>query len=263
MYNLENLPENISWLKEKTILLTLTGSHAYGTNTETSDIDYKGVCIPPEEYYFGLKTFNDYNTTGGKNWKNTKGDIDISIMHINKFVADAMQGVPNNIEILFVNPEHIVFINEFGKELISHRKDFLSKALKHKFGGYAYSQIQKLKAKNSNGTGRQDLIDKFGYDSKFASHAVRLLTSAIEILQTGNFNTYRTNRQELLDIKNGKYNLDDLLFYINQLNEELTELYKNSKNIPDNPNYDKINKWLIDLNKRALLNYSKGEKNEY
>lgn len=247
------LPENMKWLEDRTILLTMTGSHAYGTNTETSDIDYKGVCIPPEEYYFGLKTFNDYNTTGGKNWKNTKDDIDVSIMHMNKFVADAMQGVPNNIEILFVNPEHILFKNKFGDELISHRNDFLSKALKHKFGGYAFSQIQKLKAKNSNGTGRQDLIDKFGYDTKFGSHAVRLMTSAIEIMKTGNFKTFRTNHKELVDIRNGKYNLGDLLIYIEDLDKELNELYETSTVIPHRPDYDKINTWLIDLNKRAML----------
>jgi predicted nucleotidyltransferase len=248
-----NINESVKWLKERTILLTITGSHAYGTNTETSDIDYKGVCIPPEEYYFGLKTFNDYNTTGGKNWKNTKDDVDISIMHINKFVSDAMQGVPNNIEILFVNPEHILFKNKYGEELISHRHDFLSKALKHKFGGYAFSQIQKLKAKNSNGTGRQDLIDKYGYDTKFASHAVRLMTSAIEILKTGNFSTYRINRKELLDIRNGEYTLEDLLVYIENLDKELNELYETSSIIPYKPDYDKINTWLIDLNKRAIL----------
>jgi len=253
MFNYDTLPENMSWLKQRTILLTLTGSYAYGTNTETSDIDYKGVCIPPEEYYFGLKTFNDYNTTGGKNWKNTKDDVDISIMHINKFVSDAMAGVPNNIEILFVNSEHILSINEFGKELISHRHDFLSKALKHKFGGYAHSQLMKLIAKNSNGTGRQDLIEKFGYDTKFYSHAVRLLTSAIEILKIGDFSTYRSNKEELLACRNGRDTLEQAIAYIQDLDKELNELYETSNIIPYKPDYNKINTWLIDLNKRAML----------
>ncbi len=253
MFDFHNIPENIDWLKNRTILLTITGSYAYGTNTPESDIDYKGVCIPPEEYYFGLKTFNDYNTTGGKNWKNTKDDVDISIMHINKFVSDAMQGVPNNIEILFVKPEHILSINEFGKELISHRHDFLSKALKHKFGGYAHSQLMKLIAKNSNGTGRQDLIKKFGYDTKFYSHAVRLLTSAIEILKTGDFSTYRTNKEELLACRNGRDTLEQAITYIQDLDKELNELYETSNVIPYKPDYNKINMWLIDLNKRAML----------
>jgi predicted nucleotidyltransferase len=244
-----NFPDNLDWIKNKTILLTVTGSHAYGTNTVNSDIDYKGVCIPPEEYYLGLKSFNNYNSVGSKNFKNS---IDITILHINKFVIDAMQGVPNNIEILFVNPEHIVFTNEYGKELISKRNDFLSKIIKNKFGGYAYSQIQKLKAKNINGTGRQDLINKYGYDTKYAYHSVRLLTSAIEILKTGNFNTYRPNKNELINIRNGKYSFDELLSIITHLDNELTELYETSNIIPNKPDYYKINSWLININKKAL-----------
>jgi len=240
------------WISDRLILLTTTGSHAYGTNIDGSDIDYKGVCIPPEEYFFGLKTFNEYNNTGGKNYKNTKDDVDVSIMHINKFVNDAMQGVPNNIEILFVNEEHIIEINQFGKELISHRQDFLSKVIKHKMGGYAHSQIQKLKTKSSNGTGRCDLVETYGYDVKFGAHSVRLLTSAIEILKTGTFSTFRPNRDELIAIRNGKYTLEQILVIIDDLDKELNELYDNSNVIPKNPDYNKINEWLIDLNKRAL-----------
>ena len=56
------LPDNMQWLKNRTILLTRTGSHAYGTNTPESDEDYRGVCIPPPEYYLGLKSINEYNT---------------------------------------------------------------------------------------------------------------------------------------------------------------------------------------------------------
>lgn len=44
-------------LKPHTILLTLAGSRAYGTNTFTSDVDLKGVCVPPKEFYLGTKRF--------------------------------------------------------------------------------------------------------------------------------------------------------------------------------------------------------------
>jgi len=246
------MPEEVDkWIGDNIILLTITGSHAYGTNVETSDKDYRGITIPPEEYFLGLKHYNEYNTTGGKNFKNTKDDIDISIVHINKFVQEAISGVPNNIEILFVKDEFILKMNEFGKELLSHKHDFISKAIKHKFSGYAFNQMQKLKAKNSNGTGRQDLIEKFGFDTKFGSHSIRLLTSAIEILQTGTFSTFRPNRNELLAVRNGKYTLDQLLAIIEDLDKELNELYVTSK-IPHTPDFNKINKWLIQLNKRAL-----------
>lgn len=159
------LPDNMQWLKNRTILLTRTGSHAYGTNTPESDEDYRGVCIPPPEYYLGLKSINEYNTSGGKNFvTNGPEDVDITVTHINKFVRDALNGVPNNLDILFCRDEDIIYMDDFGKELRTMRKNFLSKALKHKFCGYAHSQKHKLIIKKGNGTGRQELVEKYGYD---------------------------------------------------------------------------------------------------
>lgn len=246
------LPDNMKWLENRTILLTKYGSYAYGTNTPTSDLDYKGVCIPPAEYFLGLKAINEYNTAGGKNFtKNQAGDIDVVVAHINKFVRDAMNGVPNNLDILFCRDEDIIYIDDFGKELRSMRKEFLSKALKHKFGGYANSQKHKIIIKQGNGTGRQELVEKYGYDTKFAMHAVRLLTSAIEILETGDYCTYRPNREHLLNIRNGKYTLEQVLKEIDELDEELNMLYETS-DLQYNCDFNKINNWLIDFNRRAL-----------
>lgn len=160
------LPDNVKWLEDRTILLTKAGSHIYGTNTPNSDTDYKGICIPPKEYYLGLKSINEYNKSGGKNFgeRNTKEDIDVVICHINKFVLQAMQGVPNNLDILFCRDEDIIHIDEFGKELREFRKEFLSKEIFKKFSGYALAQKHKLDVKKQHGTGRTDLVDKYGYD---------------------------------------------------------------------------------------------------
>lgn len=179
------------------------------------------------------------------------GDIDVVVSHINKFVRDAMNGVPNNLDILFCRDQDIIYIDEFGKELRSMRKEFLSKNLKHKFGGYANSQKHKIIIKKGNGSGRQDLVDKFGYDTKFAMHAVRLLTSAIEILDTGDYCTFRPNREHLLDIRNGKFTLDEVLAEIDKLDEQLENSFEKSS-LPETCNFNKINNWLIDFNRRAL-----------
>ncbi|RXZ77991.1 hypothetical protein EBB07_28440 [Paenibacillaceae bacterium] len=242
------------WLEERTIILAPTGSYAYGTNTKDSDRDYKGVCIPPVEYYLGLNSFNEYNSSGGKNFRNTKDDTDVNIIHINKFVKDAMSGVPNNIEILFLRPQDYMKLTFIGHQLINNRHLFLSKAIKHKFGGYAHSQIQKIKVKNSNGTGRQDLIEKHGYDTKFFSHAVRLLTSAIEILETGTFCTYRGNRELLLNCRDGKFTFDEALKMIEEYDNHLKTAYEKS-DLPKTPDYEKVNKMLIDINMHKILAY--------
>lgn len=253
------LPDNMKWLENRTILLTRTGSHAYGTNTPQSDLDYKGICIPPSEYYLGLKSINEYNTSDGKNFtKNVAGDIDIVVTHINKFVRDAMNGVPNNLDILFTREQDIIYCDDFGRELLSMRKEFLSKALKHKFCGYAHSQKHKMIIKKGNGTGRQELVDKYGYDTKFGMHTVRLLTSVIEILETQNYCTYRPNREYLMDIRNGKYTLDELFEIIDDLEQKVESLYETSE-LQYSCDFNKINNWLIDFNRRAL-DYDWGDK---
>lgn len=249
------LPDNMKWLEDRTILLTKAGSHIYGTNIENSDTDYKGVCIPPKEYYLGLKSINEYNKSGGKNFgeRNTKDDIDVVICHINKFVLQAMQGVPNNLDILFCRDEDIIHMDEFGKELRNFRQEFLSKEIFKKFSGYALSQKHKLDVKKQHGNGRVELVEEFGYDVKFGYHSIRLLYSAIEILETENYHSYRpeNERKLLLDIRSGKYTFEELSDMFDEIDARLKDTYEKST-LRAKPDYDKINKWLIGLNEKAL-----------
>jgi predicted nucleotidyltransferase len=247
----EDKSVGMPWLEERTILLTVTGSFAYGTNTEQSDHDYKGICIPPKEYFLGLKSFNEYNSAGGKNFKNTKEDVDIAIIHISKFVKDAMVGVPNNIEMLFVRESDLLMKKEWVIPLLEHRHLFLSKSMKRKFGGYARAQIERLKTNLREQTGRVELVEKHGYDTKLFMHAARLLTSATEILETGTFSTYRPNRTFLLDCRNGKYALTEALSMLEELDDAMNQAYDHSF-LPENPDYQAINQLLMEINERAL-----------
>ena len=238
------------WLDKRTILLAITGSHAYGTNTEDSDIDYKGVCIPPIDYYLGLDSFNEYNNSGGKNFKNTKDDVDINIIHINKFVKDAMKGTPNNIEILFLREQDYVRLTEIGELLIKNRHLFLSKQVYNRFSGYAKSQAYKMK----ENAGRKDLIEKYGYDTKYAMHSVRLLKSSLEILSEGHLTVYNKDSL-LLDIRKGKLSFDEVVEIIEDYNHKLEEAYKTTE-LPNRPDYNAINELLVDINYRTLGNQS-------
>lgn len=235
-----------AWLKDRVILVGRTGSHAYGTNTENSDKDYKGICIPPLSYHLGLDTFNEYNNTGGKNYKNTKDDVDVTISHLSKFVRDALSGVPNNIELLFLRDEDMQ-LTELGKKLIMHRHLFLSKQVYRKFGGYAYSQMKRLE----NQKGDKNLIEQFGYDTKDYMHCIRLLTSAIEILETGDFSTYRPNREFLLECRRGEHTFEEALANIEMYNERLNKAYEQSA-LSERPDYEKVNDLLIELNMDGL-----------
>ncbi len=237
----------MSWMEERTIILVPYGSRLYGTDTENSDWDFKGVCIPPKEYFYGLETFNEYNNTGGKTFKNTKDSVDINILHISKFVKDAMLGVPNNIEVLFARKEDFIILTELGQVLIDNRHLFLSKQIITKFGGYTRSLTNKIK----NGAGRQELVEKFGYDTKNFMQGVRLLISAIEILDTGDYSTYRPEREFLLDCRNGEFTREQALASIEDYEKKLEVAHANSK-LPEKPDYNKVNGMLMAINEDAM-----------
>ncbi|OQP65901.1 nucleotidyltransferase [Niastella vici] len=74
-----------------------------------------------------------------------------------------------------------------------------------------------------------------GYDAKNMMHTIRLLQVAEEILATGTLNVKRQNREELLSIKAGGFQYDELLAMANALMEriEKAELSSSLPSLPD------------------------------
>ena len=82
-------------------------------------------------------------------------------------------------------------------------------------------------------------------------HSIRLLTSAIEILETGDFSTYRPNRQLLLHCRNGKYTFDEALEMVEMFDHQLKVVLEKST-LPKTPDYRRINELLIEINRQGL-----------
>lgn len=138
---------NLSWLQKNTIFLTKAGSHAYGTNTATSDIDLRGIAIAPRNYYLGFTDRFDQ--------AEVKGNPDVVIYDIRKFVELAAKCNPNVIELLFTDPGDWLTpdylwrnlpVRQWWYDLYNIRHRFLSKEAKHRFSGYAMAQLKRLKS---------------------------------------------------------------------------------------------------------------------
>lgn len=128
---------NLTWLKERTLYLSRHGSHAYGTNTPTSDLDVRGFAIPPKEYFYGyLNKFEQFITNDSV--------IDLVVFDLIKFIELCTDGNPNALEILFTEPEDHLHVMPAAEILLDKRKLFLSKKLKHTLSGYAYGQLKRL-----------------------------------------------------------------------------------------------------------------------
>jgi len=125
----------------RTILLVKHGSHAYGLNTPESDEDFKGICIPPKECYFGFtQKFEQMEHMGSKS-----DGIDKVVYALSKFVSLAADANPNIIEVLHVDDADVMKVDSFGEELRAIRNEFLSKKAKFTFSGYAHAQLHRIK----------------------------------------------------------------------------------------------------------------------
>lgn len=143
------------------ILETIVGSHLYGTNTPTSDIDKFGIFIPDLKFFFGLETIEEVDlstVSKGEDGKNNQDAVDIKLFSLNKFVKLCMENNPNIIEVLFSNK--FAFIDMFGKILIQNKHLFPHRGLAQKFIGYARSQSHKMFIKSEN-------IDSFDLAKKW------------------------------------------------------------------------------------------------
>jgi predicted nucleotidyltransferase len=127
---------NLPWLKDRTIYITVHGSTSYGTNIEGSDIDYRGIAIPPKEYFFGV--LNKFDNVVQK-------DPDLTIFNIRKFFYLCLENNPNALEILFVEPDmHQLTTPAFWK-IYENRELFLSKNAKYRLSGYAFAQLKRIR----------------------------------------------------------------------------------------------------------------------
>lgn len=234
---------------------TVAGSNSYGTNRKPlldehgneipgsgSDYDERGIFIPHRKFLVGLHKVDVFQS---------KEIDDIEYFSLQKFVSLALEGNPNVVEQLFVDRQHVLFEHKLGKELYDLRYEFLTKNAYGRFGSYAFAQIKRLNSKNngSHHGSHKDIIDEYGYDTKHAMHLVRLFQMGIQILTHRELYTFRPNRDELLAIRYGKYTLDEILEYAEELNKQLEEAMMNSK-IPDYPDFNKINRWVIDATDR-------------
>lgn len=137
----KNINKDIAWIENKTIFLTIHGSIAYGLNTQESDIDVRGICCVPKEYLMGFnKNFDQWIITD---------PVDCTIFNIRKFFNLTSQGNPNTLELLFTEPEHHLYVNELGRELLKNKDLFLSKQLKERYIGYGKAQAHRIRQHRS------------------------------------------------------------------------------------------------------------------
>lgn len=128
-------------LGKNIILLTLGGSYAYGTNTDTSDVDIRGIANNTIGALLGVKNigYQDNDTE-----QVVDVETDTTVYMLNKIIALLISCNPNTIELLGCKPEHYLYLSSQGRKLLDNSKLFLSRRAINSFGGYATAQLRRL-----------------------------------------------------------------------------------------------------------------------
>ena len=150
-------------LYPRTVFLTLSGSHAYGMATETSDYDYRGIVIAPMSCYIGLidkfeqivdgetKSVYTHYPVGFLQSDprvpgNSSSDApDMQVMELVKFIRLAINNNPSVLETLFTEESNWLLSLPIMKPLLDNKEKLLSKMVKSSFCGYAVSQLNRAK----------------------------------------------------------------------------------------------------------------------
>lgn len=239
--NLEDLRESNHAIGGWNILLAYRGSIAHGTYTPSSDPDtiddrdLIGVAVPPPAYYFGLRELDEPGAPTTTTWLGQRGteevmegEWDAVIYEARKTVHLLRKGNPNILALLWVPEDLIVSATPAGRMLIDARKLFAVRQTYHTFVGYARGQMRDMNASKQYrgymGEKRRELVDRFGYDCKNASHMVRILRQGIEFLRDGELQVRRPDAAELTAIKKGEWTLA-------QVNEEAERLFRKAETV--------------------------------
>lgn len=218
------MPEHIASAE---IIRVLVGSTLYGTGLAGhEDTDYMGVCIEPWRAVLGLGRFDQWMwRSQPEGVRSGFGDIDITVYGLRKYLNLAVKGNPSILLLLFVPPSHIEVQTEWGERLQALAPSIVSKRVAAPYIGYCQSQRERLEGVRGGrhgGQARPELIEMFGYDTKYAMHALRLALQGQEILRTGRIVVPIEEHGDLLrSVRNGEVPYDEVVTLIRRAEDAM------------------------------------------
>lgn len=135
---------------ETIIVKMIFGSHLYGTSSESSDRDFKGIFIPKKRDILLGNIPNHYSTKRKKKdgEKNTPDDVDEEIFSLHEFIKLSSEGQTVALDMLHAPTYMLIYKNEVWDEITKNKDKFYTKNL-HAFIAYAQRQAAKYGVKGS------------------------------------------------------------------------------------------------------------------
>ena len=234
---------------ENTILRGQVGSGLHGVTTGADDRDEMGICIEPPEFVIGNRRFEQYQyRTQPEGVRSGPGDLDLVVYSLRKWARLTAAGNPTVLLMMYLPPSEVVHIDGPGYEIQQRPELFLSRQAAARFSGYLTSQReQMLGLRGRRHTNRPELVEVFGFDTKFAYHMVCLGIQGVELLTTGKITLPipEPDRTWLLELRRGEHTKEEALDRAADLQAQLDTL-RHTADLPNRPDLKQLDAWLVD-----------------
>ena len=241
---------NTAEIAERGLILRGTvGSTAHGLHLAgTDDRDEMGVAVEPPDRVIGLTAFEQHihrtaeerlkhhpaadQRAHGRTPPSQAGDLDLTVYSLRKYAKLAASGNPTVQILLFVEP---LFVNRWGARLRENAHLFASKEAGARFLGYLQAQRERLLGQRGQmRVTRTELIERHGYDTKFAMHAVRLGYQGIEYLETGRLTLpMAEGREYCMAVRLGEVPLAEVVKVLEELEAKICVLTYGAETVPE------------------------------
>ncbi|MFF7983952.1 DNA polymerase beta superfamily protein [Streptomyces sp. NPDC007901] len=213
-------PEDL--VRDHTIYACVMGSRAFGLATEGSDTDRRGVFLAPTPLFWRFEKPPTHVEGPGEerfSWE------------LERFCELALRANPNILECL--HSPLVEHVDDTGRELLALRGAFLSRRAHDSFTRYALGQRRKIDADvRTHGAPRW----------KHAMHLLRLLTSARDLLRTGELTIGVGDRRAA--VKRGEVSWAEVESRMARLAEE-TERALPGSPLPAEPDHARVADFLL------------------
>jgi len=231
------------------ILRGMVGSTVHGTAIDgQDDLDLMGVAIERPEYVIGLQRWeHTIARTQPEGVRSGPHDTDLTIYSLRKYVRLAMAGNPSILLLLFVPEDRLYVRTELGDALRDLASAIVSQKAGPKFLGYLTAQKERmLGMRGGRHTNRPELVGKYGYDTKYAMHMLRLGYQGRELLRTGRI-TLPMPAEELAicrAVRHGEWPVGKVLGWAEGLEADLRKLIDGRSRLRPKPREAYVDHWL-------------------
>lgn len=252
-----------------TILRGLVGSSVHGLVLDgTDDRDEMGVCVEPRRYVVGFGKFEQWvfrtaaEREGDNGARSRAGDLDLVVYSLRKWTRLALQGNPTVLLLLFLPEDAVVLRTASGKRLQELASAFASRHAGRRFLGYLEAQRRRLVGeRGQRDVNRRELVEKFGYDTKYAMHMLRLGHQGVEFMESGRLTLPMRDpvRSHLMDVRRGRSNLAEVMAECTELELRLSELLERSP-LPEEPEFRVVEAFVMETYEGAWAEDAKDAK---